>query len=295
MVSRRTGTDPRPISKPRRRSPFSLSREILAFAVITLAVFIAVTPGTLATHDPNVQDIEHRLSAPGGNFLLGSDHFGRDVFSRIIHGFRSSIAIGILSVAIGTLVGLILGGSSSYIGGWLGMLVQGVTDVLLGFPILLLAVVLIAAFGVSEATITIAVSTGFTPHIARVSQILVARIQTQQYVTAAISLGLKNHQVLVRHILPACIGTVLAYSTSFVSTALVIESSLSFLGLGVPPPNPSWGNMLQEGSKFLESAPWLVAFPATVLVMAALSFTVLGDFVRDTLDRSATTHRLDQQ
>lgn len=290
MGSTRTNTHVRSSRKPRRRAPFSLFPGILGFATMILAVFIAIVPEALATHDPNTQDIANRLIVPGSDFLLGSDHFGRDVFSRIIHGFRASITIGIVSVCIGTLFGLILGGSSSYIGGWVDMLVQRVTDVLLGFPILLLAVVLIAAFGVSEATITIAISTGFTPHVVRLTQILVARILTQQYVTAAISLGLKNHQVLVRHVLPACIGTILAYSTSFISTALVIESSLSFLGLGVPPPDPSWGNMLQEGSKFLESAPWLVIFPAITLVIVAVNFVVLGALVRNTLDRYGATY-----
>jgi peptide/nickel transport system permease protein len=292
MGSTRITTHVRASRKPRRHSPFSLFPGILACVTVILAVFIAIIPEALATHDPNTQDIANRLIVPGSDFLLGSDHFGRDVFSRIIHGFHASITIGIASVCIGTLFGLILGSSSSYIGGWVDMLAQRVTDVLLGFPILLIAVVLIAAFGVSEATITIAISTGFTPHVTRLTQILVARILTQQYVTAAISLGLKNHQVLIRHVLPACIGTILAYSTSFISTALVIESSLSFLGLGVPPPDPSWGNMLQEGSKFLESAPWLVIFPAITLVIAALNFVVLGDFVRNTLDRYGATYPL---
>ncbi len=261
-----------------------------AFAGVFLvaAVLLAAFAHLVAPQDPIAQDIPNRLTPPGGEFPLGTDNFGRDVLSRVIHGFRAALSVGVASVVVGAGLGVVVGGASAYLGGWIDLATQRVVDAFLGFPLLVLAVVVVAALGSSTPTVVLAISVALAPQVARLTRTSALSVRGRPHVMAARSIGAGMPRILFKHILPHSLGPVIAYATGFVSTALVAESALSFLGLGVPPPSPSWGGMLQEGRQFLEVAPWLVIFPGLALSATALSFVVVGDVLRDLLDPRVT-------
>lgn len=263
----------------------------LAGAFLVVAVLLAAFADVVAPLDPVAQDIPNRLTPPGWGFPLGTDNFGRDVLSRVIHGFRAALSVGVASVIAGTALGLVIGGASAYLGGWVDLATQRLVDAFLGFPLLVLAVVIVAALGSSTPTVVLAISIALAPQVARLTRASALSVRGRPHVVAARSIGAGMPRILFRHILPHSLGPVLAYVTGFVSTALVAESSLSFLGLGVPPPSPSWGGMLQEGRQFLEAAPWLVIFPGLALSVTALSFVAVGDALRDVLDPRVALRR----
>ena len=261
---------------------------LVAAIVLLLIVFAAVFAGVIAPDDPLAQDTPQRLQSPGDGYLLGSDNFGRDVFSRTLHGGRTALYIGLASVALGTAIGTVVGLASAYRGGWLDLLVQRVVDAFFGFPLMVLAVVIIATFGGSANTVIAAIAVALAPQVARLSRSSALSVRVSTHILAAHSIGASSTRILFWHFLPHSLGPVLAYATGFVATALVAEAALSFLGLGVPPPDPSWGGMLSDGREFLEVAPWLTLVPAIALSVTALCFVVLGDFLRDVLDPTVT-------
>ena len=261
---------------------------ILAALVLLGIVFAAVFAGVIAPDDPLTQDTSHRLQSPGNGYLLGSDNFGRDVFSRTLHGARTALTIGLASVALGTAIGTVVGLASAYRGGWVDLLVQRVVDAFFGFPLIVLAVVIVATFGASANTVIAAIAVAIAPQVARLSRSSALSVRSSAHIMAAHSIGAGSTRILFRHFLPHTLGPVLAYATGFVATALVAEAALSFLGLGVPPPNPSWGGMLSDGREFLEVAPWLTLVPAAALSVTALCFVMLGDFLRDVMDPTVT-------
>lgn len=262
---------------------------VVAAAVgLMVVVLAAMLAGIIAPDDSLAQDTARRLQAPGDGYLLGSDHFGRDVFSRTIHGARKALYIGLASVAIGTTIGTVVGLASAYRGGWMDLLVQRVVDAFSGFPLLVLAVVVVTTFGPSTNTVITAIALSLAPQLARLSRSSALSVRISGHIIAAHSIGAGSMRILLRHFLPHSLGVVLAYGTGFVGTALVAEAALSFLGLGVPPPEPSWGGMLSDGREFLEVAPWITLVPSVALIFTALCFMVLGDFLRDVLDHSIT-------
>jgi peptide/nickel transport system permease protein len=266
------------------------TRPMVIFAALVLLgiVFAAVFAGVIAPDDPLTQDTSHRLQSPGNGYLLGSDNFGRDVFSRTLHGARTALTIGLASVALGTAIGTVVGLASAYRGGWVDLLVQRVVDAFFGFPLMVLAVVIVATFGASANTVIAAIAVAIAPQVARLSRSSALSVRASAHIMAAHSIGAGSTRILFRHFLPHTLGPVLAYATGFVATALVAEAALSFLGLGVPPPNPSWGGMLSDGREFLEVAPWLTLVPAAALSVTALCFVLLGDFLRDVMDPTVT-------
>jgi len=256
-----------------------------ACAAILIAIALAaVFAGTVAPHDPLAHDTPNRMKPPGGESLLGTDNFGRDVFSRIVHGSRISLYVAAMSVLAGTVLGTLLGTATAYLGGWLDLAAQRVVDAFLGFPLLVLAVVMVVALGTSANTVVIALAMVLTPQMARLSRARALSIKEETYVTAARAAGASPVRIVWKHILPHSLGPVLAYATGWVGAALVAESALGFLGLGVPLPYPSWGGMLNEGRQYLEVAPWLTVFPGLALSLTVLSFALLGDALRDILD-----------
>ena len=273
--------------------PLGLKRPLgaLAGALLVAAFLLAAFADVVAPQDPIAQDIPNRLAPPGSESLFGTDNFGRDVLSRVIHGFRAALAVGVASVLVGTAVGVVIGGASAYLGGWVDLTTQRAVDAFLGFPFLVLAVVIVAALGASAPTVVFAISVALAPHVVRLTRASALSVTGRPHVMAARAIGAGTPRILLKHILPHSLGPVLAYATGFVGTALVAESSLSFLGLGVPPPSPSWGGMLQEGRQFLEMAPWLVIFPAVALSTTALSFVFVGDLLRDVLDPRVAPRR----
>lgn len=254
----------------------------LALVIIVLA---ALGADLIAGRDPILQDPPNRLRPPSLDYLFGTDGFGRDVFSRVVHAARASLYLAFIAVALGAGLGFAIGLASAYAGGKVDTIIQRVADVLLGFPFLVLALVMVVALGASVNTIAIAIALSLAPQVARLTRSRVLVVKTETYVLAAWALGAGPLRLLWRHILPNSWGPVLAYATGYFGTALVAEATLSFLGLGVPPPDPSWGRMLQEGARqHLEVAPWLTLFPGAALAASAFSFSLLGDALRDVLD-----------
>ncbi len=271
-----------------RDRPVAMVAAFVLLVIVLGAVFAAV----IAPDDPLAQDTPHRLQSPGDGYLLGSDNIGRDVFSRTLHGGRTALYIALVSVALGTAIGAMIGLASAYRGGWVDLLVQRVVDAFFGFPLMVLAVIIVATFGPSPNTVIAAIAVALAPQAARLSRSSALSVRASGHIVAAHSIGASSPRILFWHFLPHSLGPVLAYATGFVTTALVAEAALSFLGLGVPPPDPSWGGMLADGREFLEVAPWLTLVPAIALSVTALCFVVLGDFLRDVLDPtvSVPTH-----
>jgi len=261
----------------------AVSAEVLLGIIVLAALFADFLP----LPDPFKQDAFGRLVAPGGGALMGTDNFGRDVFSRIVFGARSSLYIALASVALGTVSGVIIGTASAYRGGWFDAAVQRVTDALLGFPILVMTVIFVVALGPSATTVMVAIAIGVTPQMVRLARSRTLSVKEETFVTAARAEGIPPAQIMVRHVLPRVMPPILAYATGFAGIALIIESALHFLGLGVPPPYPSWGGMIQESRPYLEAAPWMAVFPGLALSATAFCFIFLGDAVRDMLDPRA--------
>ncbi len=260
------------------------SAVVIFVSIIVVITSGAILAGVVTSRDPVLQDVSNRLAPPGKEFIFGSDNFGRDVFSRVVYGARSSLFISIVSVTIGTSIGAIVGTVTAYRGGILDLVSQRLVDTLLGFPSLVLAVILVVTLTPSVYTITIAITVALIPQIVRLSRARTLSLKEQNFVAAARGIGAPSWRVIFGHILPHSLGPIVSYSLGYVGVALVAESALSFLGLGVPPPLPSWGGMIQEGRIFFEVAPWIVIFPGLTLALVAVSFAILGDVLRDLFD-----------
>ncbi len=254
-------------------------------AVLLAMVITAVFAGVLAPYDPLLQDIPHRLRPPGPEYLFGTDAFGRDVFSRIIFGTRVSLYVGLVSVIIGTLVGIIVGVSSGYIGGAFDLVVQRIIDGLMGFPPLVLALVLVVAMGPSQNSVAFALAITYIPRVVRLSRASALSTSQEMFVDAARAIGGRRFHIMLKHVVPNSLAPVFVLATGYLGTAIVAEASLSFLGLGVPPPNPSWGGMMQFGARgYMEAAPWLTVYPGLALSVVVFAFGLFGDALRDVLD-----------
>ncbi|MEN8613676.1 ABC transporter permease [Dehalogenimonas sp. THU2] len=247
----------------------------------------AIFADLLPLKDPLAQDAFGRLLPPGEGFFFGTDNFGRDVFSRIVYGSRSSLYIAIVSVTLGTLIGTVVGTVSAYRGGWVDSLLQRITDALLGFPVLVLAIILVVALRPSANTVMIAIAVGITPQMVRLARSRSLSIKEETFILTARAQGVSSPRIVFKHVLPHAFSPILAYATGYVGIALIAESALNFLGLGVPPPSPTWGGILQESRSYMEAAPWLAVFPGLVLSLTAFSFVFLGDAIRDRLDPRA--------
>ena len=257
----------------------------LAMAVLVSIVMVALLADVVATHDPLAQNVAQRLRPPGPDHYFGTDGFGRDIFSRVVHGSRVSLYVGLLAVSTAAVAGICVGTVSAYWGGMFDLVVQRVIDVLLGFPFLVLALIMVVALGSSPTSVAIAIALALAPQVARLSRASALSIRGESYVEAARVIGASSYRIIWRHLLPNSFPPVLAQVTGYFGAAVVAETALSFLGLGVPPPFPSWGRMLQEGVRqYFEVAPWATVFPGLALSLTVLSSALLGDAVRDLLD-----------
>ena len=262
-------------------------RNRLALAGLVVVVLLAVAAAGapwLAPADPAKQSLIEKRARPGEKFLLGADEFGRDILSRIIYGSRVALLVGLLSVAIALGAGLALGCLAGLAGGWLDVLIMRGVEVLLAFPYLLLAIAVVAALGPGVLNTTIAVGIWGTPTVIRLVRGAVLTARESEYVTAARALGATAGRVLTLHVLRNILPTVIVYSTLFMANAILVEAALSFLGLGVPPPTPSWGLMVSSGRDFLLVAPHIATVPGVAIMVAVLGFNLLGDGLRDALD-----------
>ena len=279
-----------------RRAQPSLLRRLLTFMrryplggigglILFILVIVALFANVIAPHHFADVDFSNRLHAPDSQFLFGTDKLGRDVFSRVVYGSRTSLYVGLLSVTLGTTVGVVLGIASGYAGGRFDLVVQRVVDMLMGFPSLVLALVMIVALSPSLNSVTFAISLSLMPRMTRLSRSTALTIKEEVYVLATKAVGSSTPRILLYHVMPNGLAPVFVLATSALGSAIVTEASLSFLGLGVPPPDPSWGGMLQLGAvETLESAPWLAIFPGLALSIVVFAFALFGDALRDALD-----------
>jgi peptide/nickel transport system permease protein len=243
--------------------------------IMLLIAFAAIFANVLQTHDPIATDAAVTLAPPSAAHWLGTDHLGRDIYSRILHGARVSLLVGL------GVIGLL----SGYVGGKTDLVVQRVMDILQGLPLLVLALVMAAALGPSIPNVILAISIPIMPRAARVIRSSVLSIREFQYVEAARALGLTHLRIAFRHIMPNTVGPFIVLGTAQLGSAILVEAALSFLGLGVPEPYPSWGRMLSvSAAEYAQKAPHLVLFPGIAISLAVFGANLLGDALRDTLD-----------
>ena len=252
---------------------------------VVAAVFLvsALAPW-IAPYDPYELDVLVMLQGPGGGHLFGTDELGRDILSRVIHASRISIVVGLVAVAIGAIGGTLVGVFAAYFGGVIDSVLMRFMEIVFCFPAILLAVILMANLGTSVLNAMLAIGIIFIPGFARLTRAVAQTVQRQPFLEAAICLGMPGRRLVTREILPNVIGPVLVEAAVAFSYAVLLESALSFLGLGAQPPEPSWGNMINTGRGFIDQAPWISLVPGGALFITVFSFNLLGDGLRDVLD-----------
>ena len=257
-------------------------------AVLGLVFLMVMTLGALfapyvATHDPTDHTPDF-LEPPSARHLFGTDDLGRDLFSRIVYGARISLFVGVSTVSISSVIGIVLGLLSGYYGGWLDMLIMRYIDLQWAFPNFIIAVYLVAVFGTGLANVTIAITLAFLDDFARVVRAMVLSIREEEYVVAARAIGASNARIQLRHILPNTVAPVIVQATVSISYAILGEAGLSFLGLGVKPTTPTWGLILSDSRTFISRGWWLAIFPGLAITLTVLSINFFGDALRDILD-----------
>ena len=253
--------------------------------IVFLVVFAAIFADVVAPYDPTQTNAKMSLSPPGTDMLFGGDMMGRDVLSRIIHGARISLAVGIGSTLLGGIIGTIIGLMCGYFMGWFDLFIQRIIDMMQALPLLVMALVMAASLGPSLENTIIAISIPLVPQVARVIRSNVLSLREMPFVEAARSVGMSHSRIAFRHILPNTLAPLIVLGTAQLGSAILTEASLSFLGLGVPEPYPSWGRMLSESAaEYVRVAPWLVIFPGIAISAAVFGANLMGDAVRDYLD-----------
>jgi peptide/nickel transport system permease protein len=271
-----------------RRLTFLAQRYMLGtigLLIMVLFVGVAISANLIGRFDPLTIDSAHRLAPPSALHWMGTDSFGRDVWSRIIHGARISLAVGIGSTALGASIGVIVGLTSGYLSGWVDLVFQRVTDMLQALPLLVLALVMTAALGPSLPNVIIAIAIPLIPTVARVIRANTLALRELPFVEAAKSIGMSETRIALRHVLPNTVAPLIVLATAQLGSTILTEASLSFLGLGIPEPYPSWGRMLSESAaEYVRVAPWLVIFPGIAISLAVFGTNLFGDALRDILD-----------
>jgi peptide/nickel transport system permease protein len=271
-----------------RRVRFLARRHVLGtvgFVIMVLFVLAAIFADVICRYSPLTVDSAHALAAPGAQHWLGTDSFGRDVWARIIHGARISLAVGIGSTALGGFFGVIIGLASGYLSGWVDLVFQRVTDILQALPLLVLALVMTAALGPSLPNVIVAIAIPLVPIVARVIRANTLALRELPFIEAAKSIGMSETRIALRHVLPNTLAPLIVLATAQLGSTILTEASLSFLGLGIPEPYPSWGRMLSESAaEYVRTAPWLVIFPGIAISLAVFGTNLFGDALRDILD-----------
>ncbi len=268
-----------------------LQRRMAVFGLVLIAIVVAgaVLAPWIAPFSPDEQHfdgltIEGAPLPPDARFIMGTDLLGRDLFSRVLYGARTSLVIGIVANGVALLIGTLVGITAGYFRGWLGAVLMRFTDLMMAFPALLLAICLAAIFQPSLWIVAMVIALVNWVQTARVIYTETTSLATRDFIAAERTLGAGTGRILFRHILPHLVPTIIVWGTLGISTTVLLEATLSFLGVGVQPPTPSWGNIIFENQTYFQSAPWLVFIPGAVIILLALAFNLVGDALRDVLD-----------
>lgn len=282
----------RQVVKRKRRGPFAeaifrLRKSPLAMfglGVILLLIFFAVFADFVTPYKYYQQNLEHMFEAPSRQFLLGTDEFGRDILSRLIYGARVSLQVGFIAVSIALIAGGSLGAAAGYYGGKIDNMIMRVMDVLLSIPQTLLAIAIAASLGPGLLNMMIAVGISATPRYARIVRSSVLTIRGMEYIEAAHAVGSSDFRIIMKHIIPNSMAPIIVQSTLGVASAILNAAGLSFIGLGIQPPNPEWGAMLSGGRQYIRNYPHLTLYPGLTIMITILALNFLGDGLRDALD-----------
>lgn len=264
-----------------RRQPLGVAGGILVLTI----VFIAIFADQLSVYDSELIDFDSMLSAPDDAHWLGTDQFGRDLWTRLMYGARTALFIGFFCAFFGATIGLVIGVASAYFGGTVDLILQRIIDVFMAFPLIIMALALVSVFGSEIENVMLAITLPFIPDCARVVRANALQIREIPYVDAARAMGFGHTRIILRHMLPNVMAPYLIILTSNIGQAILLEASLSYLGLGVQEPTAAWGLMLQGGAEeYAESAPWVAVFPGLAIAISVFGFNLFGDAMRDILD-----------
>ncbi|WP_027482273.1 ABC transporter permease [Deinococcus pimensis] len=280
---------------PRVRAPQSPARRavrlvlrspgaLVGLALVLLCVLMAVFAPLVAPYDPVAYNPVDRMQGPSLDHLLGTDLYGRDLFSRVVYGARISLSVSAISILLALAMGGVLGALAGFHLRWVDTLVMRLTDILLAFPAILLAIALLAFLGGGFWNLTLAIAVAYTAPFVRVVRASVLRARREMYVEASTAVGASDSRLLWRHVLPNASAPIIVEVTLRLAYAILAEAALSFLGLGTPPPAPAWGQMIADGRPFLETNPWVSVGPGLAIMLVVLGFNLLGDGLRDALD-----------
>lgn len=258
---------------------------VVGGVISLILILVAITAPFIVPQNPVSHNPANRLQAPGEKeFFFGTDRFGRDILSRVIWGSRISLQVSIFSVVLAFLIGVPVGMLAGYKGGWVDLLVMRAIDIALSFPTLILGLIVLSLLGPGIEKVILAISFVLAPRFARMTRGPTLSLVQQEFIQAAKALGASDFRIIKTHILPNVIGELVIVATLWIATAIRIEVNLSFIGLGVQPPTPTWGNMVREGIGFLSRAPWIVIFPSLAIFLAIFAFNLIGDGFRDYID-----------
>ncbi|MCC7352503.1 MAG: ABC transporter permease [Anaerolineae bacterium] len=267
-----------------RRDRFALLGGLIILGLVAVAIFAS----WLAPHSPTRQFRDGLALGqpvpPSAKFLLGTDNLGRDILSRLIWGARVSLLVGILGNGLAVLIGILVGTAAGFVGGWVETILMRSTDVIMGFPVLLLAVALISVLRPGLNIVILVIGLVYWTYLARIVYGYVKSLRERDFVLAARSIGCTTPRILFRHLLPHVVSLAIVYLTLGTASAIILESTLSFIGIGIQPPTASWGNMISDGQRYYRAAPWLVIYPSLALMLTVLGFNLMGDGLRDALD-----------
>lgn len=278
-------------SRIRALAPFTRNRGAISGAVvIVLFALVAITAPVIAPYDPTAQHPRSILEPPNSAHLLGTDSLGRDILSRIMYGGRISLSVGFSAVAVGLLVGATIGIAAGYFGRHIEDLIMRGVDVLMAIPGIILALTILAAIGPSFGGVVLAIAVSSLPTYARLARSQTLYIREMDYITAARALGAGPLRIMAKHVLPNIVAILIVSATTGLGSAILTEAGLSFLGLGVPPPTPTWGGMVSEGREFIFTAPYVALIPGVFIMLTVLAFNLTGDGLRDALDPRSNAH-----
>lgn len=263
---------------------FKNKAALIGLSIILFLLLCAIFAPLITPYEYDAQELENMLQPPSKDHVFGTDEFGRDIYTRVIYGTRVSLQIGLIAVGISLIIGVVLGAIAGYYGGIVDHVISGVTDVAWAFPTTLLAIAIIASLGPSLVNVMISVALVYWSGYARLVRGEFLSLKEQEFVEAARALGYSDLRIIFRHILPNAIAPAIVLTTLSIPKAIIVESSLSFLGLGAQPPTPSWGSIINSGREYLIEAPWISLFPGLMIALIVLGFNLFGDSLRDTLD-----------